>query len=88
MRAVQNREDYHLLIHTWLKYLGYEISDYFGEEFDRRYQAVLADERIIKTKVPAIQIMKAILKSSFETGLPYVFFRDTANEGILTSIAE
>ena len=82
MRAVQNREDYHLFDPYMVKkYLGYEISDYFGEEFDRRYQAVLADERIIKTKVPAIQIMKAILKSSFETGLPYVFFRDTANRG-------
>lgn len=82
MRAVQNREDYHLFDPYMVKkYLGYEISDYFGEEFERRYQAVLADERIIKTKVPAIQIMKAILKSSFETGLPYVFFRDTANRG-------
>jgi len=62
------------------KHLGYEISDYFGEEFEKRYQEVLADDRIEKTKVPAMTLMKAILKSSFETGLPYVFFRDTANK--------
>lgn len=81
MRAVEERSDYFLFDpYQVKKHLGYEISDYFGEEFEMRYQEVLDDDRIEKTKVPAMTLMKAILKSSFETGLPYVFFRDTANK--------
>jgi ribonucleoside-diphosphate reductase alpha chain len=82
MRAVQERSDYFLFDpHLVRKHLGFEISDFYGEEFERRFAMVLECAQIPKTKVPAIQIMKLILKSSFETGLPYLFFRDAANRG-------
>ena len=82
MKAVEERSDYFLFDpHMVRKHLGFEISDFYGEEFERRYLMVVECQEIPKTKVPAIQIMKMILKSSFETGLPYIFFRDTANRG-------
>ncbi|MBW7877639.1 MAG: ribonucleoside-diphosphate reductase subunit alpha, partial [Candidatus Cloacimonetes bacterium] len=80
MRAVENRSDYYLFDpYSARKVLGFEISDYFGEEFEKRYDQIVADDRIVKSKVPAMEIMKLILRSSFETGLPFIFFRDTAN---------
>jgi len=82
MKAVDARSDYFLFDpHMVRKHLGFEISDYYGEEFERRYSMVVECEEIPKTRVPAIQIMKMILKSSFETGLPYIFFRDASNLG-------
>ncbi|MCJ8344525.1 ribonucleoside-diphosphate reductase subunit alpha, partial [bacterium] len=81
MRAVKERSEYYLFDPYMVrKYLNYEISDYYGEEFEKRYDQVVADDRIVKTKVAALSIMKMILKSSFETGLPYIFYRDTANK--------
>ncbi len=80
MKAVEERGDYFLFDpYQVRKYRGYEISDSYGEEFERRYQEVVADDRIEKIRVPALTLMKSILKSSFETGLPFVFFRDEAN---------
>jgi ribonucleoside-diphosphate reductase alpha chain len=34
---------------------------------------------LTKERVPAIEIMKRILKSQLETGTPYMFYRDTVN---------
>lgn len=81
MKAVKEKSEYYLFDpYIVRKYLGFEISDYFGEEFEKRYDQVVADDRIPKTKVTAMSIMKMILKSSFETGLPFIFYRDTANK--------
>ena len=33
----------------------------------------------LKKRLPAIEIMKKIMRSQLETGLPYMFYRDTAN---------
>jgi ribonucleoside-diphosphate reductase alpha chain len=80
MKAVQARTEYSLFDpYLVRKYLGYEISDFYGAEFERCYDQVLKEDRIPKTRVPAIALMKSILKSSFETGLPFIFYRDTAN---------
>ncbi|PCJ20541.1 MAG: ribonucleoside-diphosphate reductase subunit alpha [Candidatus Cloacimonadota bacterium] len=81
MRAVKERAEYYLFDpYIVRKYLGFEISDYYGEEFEKRYDQVVLDDRIAKIKVTAMSIMKMILKSTFETGLPFIFYRDTANK--------
>ncbi len=33
----------------------------------------------MKERVPAIEVMKRIMKSQLETGTPYMFYRDEAN---------
>lgn len=37
------------------------------------------DERLDKVEIPAIDIMKRVMSSAFETGTPFIFFRDTVN---------
>jgi ribonucleoside-diphosphate reductase alpha chain len=81
MRAVENREPWYLFDpHEIRKVKGYSLEDAFGEEFDQKYEACVSDPLLTKTEVPAIDVMKKILQSAFETGTPFVFFRDTVNE--------
>lgn len=80
MEAVQARTEYATFDPYMVrKHLGYEISDFYGKEFKQKYQEVLDCDAIPKTFYPAVEMFKKILKSCFETGLPYVFFRDTVN---------
>lgn len=63
-----------------LKVKGYSIEDSFGEEWNEKYLDCVNDIRISKVEVNAIDIMKKILISAFETGTPFIFFRDIANK--------
>jgi ribonucleoside-diphosphate reductase alpha chain len=80
MRKVQARESWYLFDpHEIRNMKGYSIEDFWGEEWERRYEDCVNDARLSKEEVPAIEIMKRILTSSFETGTPFVFYRDTVN---------
>lgn len=80
MRKVQQRESWYLFDpHEIYTHRGYCIEDSWGEEWEQKYAECIADETISRTEVPAIDIFKRILTSSFETGTPFVFFRDTVN---------
>ena len=59
--------------------MGWAIEDSWGEEWERRYEECINHPTLSRDEVPAIDIMKRILTSSFETGTPFVFFRDTVN---------
>lgn len=69
--------------HEIEKVKGYCLEDYYDEkpggEFTRRYTECEADMRIQREEVPALDIMKKIMKSAVETGTPFIFFRDTVN---------
>lgn len=59
---------------------GKRIQDSFNEEFDTFYETLENDERIkMKKTVKAKDLFKKFLKAVVETGMPYVFFRDTVN---------
>ncbi|HEY0827057.1 MAG TPA: ribonucleoside-diphosphate reductase subunit alpha, partial [Bacilli bacterium] len=58
---------------------GYFLEDAWGEDWEKKYNDCVNDPRISKEEVPAIDIMKKILTSTFETGTPFIFFRDTVN---------
>jgi ribonucleoside-diphosphate reductase alpha chain len=59
---------------------GKKIQDFFGEEFDAFYEKAEADKRLkMKKTLPAKELFKKFLKTVVETGMPYVFFRDTVN---------
>jgi ribonucleoside-diphosphate reductase alpha chain len=41
--------------------------------------ACVDNPQLSKTEIPAIEIMKRIMTSAFETGTPFIFYRDTVN---------
>lgn len=59
---------------------GKRLQDSFDTEFETFYLAAEKDERLeMKKSVKAKELFKKFLKSTVETGMPYVFFRDTVN---------
>ncbi|MFZ2299899.1 MAG: ribonucleoside-diphosphate reductase subunit alpha [Candidatus Moraniibacteriota bacterium] len=59
---------------------GKRLQDSFNETFEEFYLMLEKDERMkMKKVVKAKDVFKKFLKSAVETGMPYVFFRDTVN---------
>lgn len=66
--------------HEIEKLYGKRLQDTFSEAFEEFYLAAEKDERVtMKKTIKAKDIFKKFLKSTVETGMPYVFFRDTVN---------
>lgn len=59
--------------------MGYALEDFWGEEWEKRYRACVAEPRIDKRVIPVKEIVRLILKSVVETGTPFAFYRDTVN---------
>lgn len=85
MELVEKREDWYLFDpHEVRRIKGYSLEDFYDEtvgsgSFREIYRDCVEDERISKKCVPAIEIMKRIMKSQLETGTPFMFYRDTVN---------
>ena len=56
-----------------------ELATLYGEEFNKRYKELEEDESIIKEKIKAKDLWKKILTSYFESGSPFLCFKDNAN---------
>ena len=56
-----------------------ELSELHGEAFEQRYLEFEADENILKERMRAKDLWKKILTSYFETGNPFLCFKDSAN---------
>ncbi len=66
----------------WTLFDPYEVSELsslYGEEFEKRYLELEQDESITKEVVSAKGLWKEILRSYFETGNPFLCFKDNAN---------
>lgn len=81
MKRLENNEDWTLFDPkeiediTWKK-----IQDLFGDEFEKFYEELEKDDRIIlKQKISSKELFKKFLKTVVETGMPYSFFRDTVD---------
>lgn len=59
---------------------GYALEDYYGEEWEKRYQECLQDARISKRPIKVKDMVRLIIKSAVETGTPFIFNRDTVNK--------
>ncbi len=86
MEMVEERGDWHLFDpHEVRKVMGYALEDFYDgkyeKAFSKRYWECVENPMISRKTVPAIEIMKSILKSQLETGTPYIFYRDTSNQG-------
>lgn len=58
---------------------GYCLEDFYGGEWERRYQNCVKDSRLSKRSMTIKDIVRLILKSAVETGTPFTFNRDTVN---------
>ncbi|EAI1055911.1 ribonucleoside-diphosphate reductase subunit alpha [Campylobacter coli] len=57
-----------------------DLCDLYGEAFEKRYEEYEKDESIVKEIVEAKELWKKILLNYFETGLPFLCFKDNANK--------
>ncbi|NMM54967.1 ribonucleoside-diphosphate reductase subunit alpha [Paenibacillus aquistagni] len=93
MEAVESREDWHLFCpHEVKKTMGWTdsngrslgLEDFYDEEFGQglfreKYKEAVMNPLLTRITLPAIDIMKRVLKSQLETGTPYMFYKDSAN---------
>ncbi|MCT7512986.1 MULTISPECIES: ribonucleoside-diphosphate reductase subunit alpha [Aliarcobacter] len=56
-----------------------DLSEYFGEEFTAKYIAYENNDNITKNRIKAKDLWKKILTSYFESGSPFLCFKDSAN---------
>lgn len=85
MERLKKREPWSLFDpHEVRERMGYSLEDCYDEvsvhEFTNRYVQCEADPMLSRITVPALDIMKKIMKSAVETGTPFLFFRDTVNQ--------
>ncbi|MGG3920517.1 ribonucleoside-diphosphate reductase subunit alpha [Geobacillus thermodenitrificans] len=93
MEQVEKRGDWYLFDpHEVKKVMDWKdengnplgLEDFYDEErgsgsFREKYEECVNHPELSKERVPAIEIMKRIMKSQLETGTPYMFYRDEAN---------
>ena len=85
MEAVEQRKDWYLFDpHEVLTVKGWSLEDFYDENdgsgtFRDKYMECVDDNNITKVRVPAINLMKRIMKSQLETGTPFMFYRDEVN---------
>ena len=85
MEAVERRGDWYLFDpHEVHRIKGWYLQDFFDEKkgegtFRKKYEEVVADERIPRKTVKAIDIFKRLMVSQLETGNPFMFYRDEVN---------
>ncbi len=84
MERLEKRESWSLFDPYLVeKVMGYRLEDYFDDidnkEFTKRYLECEENSLISRESVPALDIMKKVMKSAVETGTPFIFFRDTVN---------
>ncbi|MDW8434383.1 MAG: ribonucleoside-diphosphate reductase subunit alpha, partial [Aquificaceae bacterium] len=59
---------------------GKNLEDFYGEEFEELYTRLEKGlSPYAKKEIDAFELWKRVLTVIFETGEPYIFFRDTAN---------
>jgi len=67
---------------VWTLFDPYETPDLcecFGKEFEEKYLAYENDNSVVKERIKAKDLWKHILRSYFETGSPFLCFKDNAN---------
>ncbi|PPU93870.1 ribonucleoside-diphosphate reductase subunit alpha [Xanthomonas albilineans] len=85
MEAVERRGEWYLFDPYEVKEVkGWYLQDFFDEKrgegsFRAKYEEVVADERIGRKVVKAIDMFKRIMVSQLETGNPFMFYRDEVN---------
>lgn len=85
MEQVAKRGEWYLFDpHEVRKTMGWSLEDFYDEEkghgsFREKYWQCVNHPTLSKERVEAIEVMKRIMKSQYETGTPFMFYRDTVN---------
>ncbi len=81
MERVRDRKEWTLFDpHEVRTKFGKSLAELWGDEFEKTYLLLENSEIIEKRKkVSALDVFKQIMKSQVETGMPYLFFKDTVN---------
>ena len=84
MKKVENNEKWLLVDpHEVRTKYHQEIADLWGEDFEKLYNQLYFDAEFGKLEmykfVPAKELLKRLMKSQVETGMPYIAFKDTLN---------
>lgn len=75
MRCVQNDDYWYLMCPDTCR----GLTESYGEEFDKLYLGYVKENKYIK-KVKAQDLYQKILESQFETGMPYMLYKDSCNK--------
>jgi ribonucleoside-diphosphate reductase alpha chain len=83
MRRVVNQQEWTLVdpYEVRLKF-GVELAELWGEKFEavyRRIEESLDGEITLYKRVSARELFKTMMRSQLETGMPYLWFKDTSN---------
>jgi ribonucleoside-diphosphate reductase alpha chain len=85
MEQVEARGDWYLFDpHEVREVMGYSLEDFYDEQkgsgtWRTKYEECINCEELSRKRVPAINIMKRIMKSQLESGTPFMFYRDEVN---------
>ncbi len=85
METVEERGEWYLFDpHEVRTVMGFDLEDYYDEKrgegsFRDKYMQCVANPDLDRTTVNAIDIMKRIMRSQLETGVPFMFYRDEVN---------
>lgn len=85
MEQVEKRGDWYLFDpHEVREVMGFSLEESYDEEkgegeWRKKYEACINANLDSAKKVPAIEIMKRIMRSQLETGAPFMFYRDEVN---------
>ena len=85
MEQVEARGDWHMFDpHEVREVMGYSLEDSYDEKrgagsFREKYAECVSNPELSRETVPAIDLMKRILRSQLETGVPFMFYRDEVN---------
>lgn len=107
MRQVEKRGDFYLFDpHEVKTVMGFSLEDFYDKKklkpkevpnkedhaWTYHYYLCVDENRLKKKRIPAIELMKKVMMAQLETGIPYMFYRDTVNrdnpndhEGIIYS---
>ncbi|MEN9405844.1 MAG: hypothetical protein RLZ12_128 [Bacillota bacterium] len=81
MKCVQERKNWLLFDPYEIREkMGFSLEDSYGSEFETRYKTCAENAELNRIELPALDIMKKIMISAFETGTPFIFFRDAVNK--------
>jgi len=85
MEQVEARGDWHMFDpHEVREVMGFSLEDSYDEtrgagSFREKYESCVNHPELSRETVPAIDLMKRILRSQLETGVPFMFYRDEVN---------
>jgi len=82
MKRLKNRQKWTLFDPYYCKNVkdGKNLEDFYGQEFEELYERLERElPPYAKKEVDAFELWKRLLTVIFETGEPYIFFRDTTN---------